>query len=331
MSKRVLIVGGCGFIGHNLGVFLKKKKFDVTIFDSLSVNNYLSFKKDNIANKNYYLKILKERQDLIKKNKIKFIIGDARDYKIISKNVDSIKPNYLIHLAAVAHANISNKDPYSTFDNSMRTLENTLDACRSLNYLKRFIYLSSSMVYGNFKKKVVTEKEICDPLGIYASLKFGCEKLVAGYNQVFKMPYTIIRPSALYGERCVSGRVVQKFVEAALKKKPLQMVGDGKEFLDFTYIDDLVQGIYLAMIKTKSLNEIFNITYGKSKSLIDLINIIKKNINNVVVKKVERDKLMPFRGTLSVKKAEKFLGYKPKFNLERGLPKLIKWYENSKF
>ena len=331
MSKRVLIVGGCGFIGHNLGVFLKKKKFDVTIFDSLSVNNYLSFKKDNIANKNYYLSILKERQDLIKKNKIKFIIGDARDYKIISKNVDLIKPNYLIHLAAVAHANISNKDPYSTFDNSMRTLENTLDACRSLNYLKRFIYLSSSMVYGNFKKKVVTEKEICDPLGIYASLKFGCEKLVAGYNQVFKMPYTIIRPSALYGERCVSGRVVQKFVEAALKKKPLQMVGDGKEFLDFTYIDDLVQGIYLSMIKTKSLNEIFNITYGKSKSLIDLINIIKKNINNVVVKKVERDKLMPFRGTLSVKKAEKLLGYKPKFNLERGLPKLIKWYENSKF
>ena len=145
------------------------------------------------------------------------------------------------------------------------------------------------------------------------------------------MPYTIIRPSALYGERCVSGRVVQKFVEAALKKKPLQMVGDGKEFLDFTYIDDLVQGIYLSMIKTKSLNEIFNITYGKSKSLIDLINIIKKNINNVVVKKVERDKLMPFRGTLSVKKAEKLLGYKPKFNLERGLPKLIKWYENSKF
>ena len=111
----------------------------------------------------------------------------------------------------------------------------------------------------------------------------------------------------------------------------MQMVGDGKEFLDFTYIDDLVQGIYLSMIKTKSLNEIFNITYGKSKSLIDLINIIKKNINNVVVKKVERDKLMPFRGTLSVKKAEKLLGYKPKFNLERGVPKLIKWYENSKF
>ena len=331
MSKKVLIIGGCGFIGHNLAVFLKKKKFDVTIFDSLSVNNYLSFKKDTSTNKKYYLRILKERQKLIKKSKIKFIVGDARDYKNISKNIDLIRPNYLIHLAAVAHANISNKDPYSTFDNSMRTLENTLDACRSLKYLKRFIYLSSSMVYGNFKKKVVTEKEICDPLGIYASLKFGCEKLVEGYNQVFKMPYTIIRPSALYGERCVSGRVVQKFVEAALKKEPLQMVGDGKEFLDFTYIDDLVQGIYLTMIKNKSLNEIFNITYGKSRSLIDLLNIIKQNVDNVIVNKIERDKLMPFRGTLSVEKAKKLLGYKPNYNLEKGLPKLIKWYENSKF
>ena len=109
------------------------------------------------------------------------------------------------------------------------------------------------------------------------------------------------------------------------------MVGDGKEFLDFTYIDDLVQGIYLTMIKKKSLNNIFNITYGKSKSLIDLINIIKSNIKNVNIKKIERDKLVPFRGSLSVKKAKKLLGYEPKFNLEKGLPKLIKWYENSKF
>ena len=117
----------------------------------MSVNNYLSFKKDNIANKNYYLSILKERQDLIK-NKIKFIIGDARDYKIISKNVDLIKPNYLIHLAAVAHANISNKDPYSTFDNSMRTLENTLDACRSLNYLKD-LFISPQVWFMEISKK----------------------------------------------------------------------------------------------------------------------------------------------------------------------------------
>jgi len=331
MKDNVLIIGGCGFIGHNLAIFLKKKNFNVTILDSLSVNNSLSLKKQNVPNKKFYLDILSERQNLIKKHKIKFVIDDARNYHSITKIIADVRPNYLIHLAAVAHANISNKDPYSTFDHSMRTLENTLDACRSLKSLKRFIFLSSSMVYGQFKKKVLSEQDICNPLGIYASLKYGSEKLVQGYNQVFKMPYTIIRPSALYGERCVSGRVVQKFIEAAIKKEPLQILGDGKEFLDFTYIEDLIQGISCVMKSKKSKNEIFNLTYGKSRSINEVITIIKKTYPNLKIKYVKRDKLMPFRGTLSVSKAKKLIGYKPTNNIETGVPKLIKWYENSNF
>ena len=268
---------------------------------------------------------------MLRKNNIDFIIDDARNYHNITRIIENLKPSYLLHLAAVAHANVSNKDPYSTFDHSMRTLENTLDACRSQSFIKRFIYLSSSMVYGQFKKKVVTENEICNPLGIYASLKFGSEKLVEGYNQVFNLPYTIIRPSALYGERCISGRVVQKFIEAGLRGEDLNVVGDGKEFLDFTYIEDFIQGVYLTMIKKKSLNQTFNITYGKSRSLIDLVKIVKKTIPNIKIKYIKRDKLMPYRGTLSVNKAKKLLGYKPKFNLEKAVPRYIDWYVNSKF
>ena len=331
MSNKVLIIGGCGFIGHNLAIYLKNKKFNVTVTDSLSVNNYFSHKKTDDPNKKFNLSVLKARQSLLKKNKINLIINDARNYKPTTKIINSLKPNYLIHLAAVAHANVSNKDPYSTFDHSMRTLENTLDACRSLSYLKRYIYLSSSMVYGQFKKKTLNEKDICDPLGIYASLKFGAEKLIVGYNQVFNIPYTIVRPSALYGERCVSGRVIQKFIEAAIKKRPLEIVGNGEENLDFTYIDDLVAGIHLAMTSKKGINQTFNLTYGKSRSLLELLNIIKKTIPDIKTKFIKRDKLMPFRGTLSVNKAKKLIGYKPKFNIEKGVPKLIKWYENSKF
>ena len=192
MQHKVLIVGGSGFIGHNLAVFLKKKKFKVTVLDSLGVNNFLSLKKEKVKYKKFYLKTLNQRQEMLRKNNIDFIIDDARNYHNITRIIENLKPSYLLHLAAVAHANVSNKDPYSTFDHSMRTLENTLDACRSQSFIKRFIYLSSSMVYGQFKKKVVTENEICNPLGIYASLKFGSEKLVEGYNQVFNLPYTII-------------------------------------------------------------------------------------------------------------------------------------------
>ncbi|MBD1170968.1 NAD-dependent epimerase/dehydratase family protein, partial [Pelagibacterales bacterium SAG-MED02] len=306
-------------------------EFEVSVVDSLAVNNYLSLKKQKIQNKKFYLKTLNQRQDLLKKNNINLIIEDARDYALVTRIIEKFKPNYLIHLAAVAHANVSNKDPYSTFDHSMRTLENTLDACRSQKFIDRFIYLSSSMVYGQFKKKIVTEKEICNPLGIYAALKFGSEKLVEGYNQVFDLPYTIIRPSALYGQRCVSGRVVQKFIEAALKGKKLEVVGDGKETLDFTYIDDFMQGVFLTMTNKNSLNETFNITYGKSRSLVELINIIKDNITKVKIKYIKRDKLMPFRGTLSVNKAKSLLGYNPAHSLEKAVPKYIKWYVDSKF
>ena len=297
----------------------------------MGVNNFLSLKKEKVKYKKFYLKTLNQRQEMLRKNNIDFIIDDARNYHNITRIIENLKPSYLLHLAAVAHANVSNKDPYSTFDHSMRTLENTLDACRSQSFIKRFIYLSSSMVYGQFKKKVVTENEICNPLGIYASLKFGSEKLVEGYNQVFNLPYTIIRPSALYGERCISGRVVQKFIEAGLRGEDLNVVGDGKEFLDFTYIEDFIQGVYLTMIKKKSLNQTFNITYGKSRSLIDLVKIVKKTIPNIKIKYIKRDKLMPYRGTLSVNKAKKLLGYKPKFNLEKAVPRYIDWYVNSKF
>ena len=331
MKKKVLIIGGSGFIGHNLAIYLNNRNFEVTVVDSLGVNNFLSLKKQKIQNKKFYLQTLNQRQDLLKKNNINLIIEDARNYPSVTRIIEKFKPNYLIHLAAVAHANVSNKDPYSTFDHSMRTLENTLDACRSQKFIDRFIYLSSSMVYGQFKKKIVTEKEICNPLGIYAALKFGSEKLVEGYNQVFGLPYTIIRPSALYGQRCISGRVVQKFIEAALKGEKLNVVGDGKEFLDFTYIEDFMQGIFLSMTKKKSLNETFNITYGKSRSLIELVNIIKDNITTVKIKYIKRDKLMPFRGTLSVNKAKRLIGYKPIFSLEKAVPEYIKWYVDSKF
>ena len=99
------------------------------------------------------------------------------------------------------------------------------------------------MVYGNFKGDEVDENSNCDPLGIYAALKFSGEKIVKSYGQVFDLNYTIVRPSALYGERCVSRRVGQIFIENALNKKEITVDGDGEEKLDFTYIKDLVDGV----------------------------------------------------------------------------------------
>ena len=113
----------------------------------------------------------------------------------------------------MAHANRSNKDPFSTFDHSMRTLENALDWSRGSG-LERFVFFSSSMVYGNFETEEITEDHPLNPIGIYGALKLGGEKLVIAYNQVFDLPYTILRPSALYCPRCVSRRVAASFATA---------------------------------------------------------------------------------------------------------------------
>ena len=183
------------------------------------------------------------------------------------------------------------------------------------------------MVYGNFEGEAVSEDRHCEPMGIYGALKYGGEKLVIAYNQVFGLPFTIVRPSALYGERCVSRRVGQAFIENALRGMPLTVNGDGTDALDFTYIGDLVQAVRLCIEKPEARNQIFNTTYGGARSLNQMIEIMRTRFPNIEVKYQSRDGLMPERGTLSVDKARRVLGYAPQSPLESGFLRYIDWYQ----
>jgi len=328
MKKKILIIGGAGFIGHNLALELNQKGHDIYILDSLSVNNFYSVKdnKDKLTNPKLAEVFLHERMKLLKLKNIKINIVDAREHGKISKEITSISPDIIIHLAAVSHSNRSNKDPQSTFDNSFITLQNSLDGSRHIGC--HFIYFSSSMVYGNFKQSEVDENSICSPLGIYAALKYSGEKLVIAYNQVFDLPYTIIRPSALYGERCISRRVGQIFIENAITNNNIVIEGDGKDKLDFTYINDLIHGIEKVIEEKNSINQTFNITYGKGNEINSLIEILKSEFKNINVIYKKKDKLMPVRGKLSIEKAKKLINYQPKWDLEKGYIKYIKWYKD---
>jgi nucleoside-diphosphate-sugar epimerase len=326
MNKKIIIIGGAGFIGHNLAIKLKENNFDVSIIDGLEVNNLTSVigNYDNLPYPLLSKKIIDSRLDLLSGKKIPLFVQDARNYHSLSHIISKIKPEVIIHLAAVSHAVRSNKNPYNTFDHSLRTLENALDAAR--DNVKHFIFLSSSMVYGNFKTQEVNEESVCEPIGIYGALKYAAEKIIIAYNQVFNLPYTILRPSALYGERCISRRVGQIFIENALFDKELSINGDGKEKLDFTYIEDLTDGI-LNMINNKnSINQIFNLTYGEGREINEMIDILKKSFPKLKVKKVDRDNLMPYRGTLSMNKAKSLLSLKSNWKLEKGYKRYIEWY-----
>lgn len=325
-GRRVAIIGGAGFIGHNLALALRSTGASVEIVDSLQVNNLLWVASGNDSvNRDWNMRMLNQRLELLRAADIALHPQDARDYHALSRILDQIRPHVIVHLAAVSHAGRSNKDPYSTFDHSLRTLENALDCARSSG-VEHFVFLSSSMAYGNFETEVVSEEHPLNPIGIYGALKVAGEKMVIAYQQVFGLPYTILRPSALYGPRCVSRRVVQIFIESALRGEKLRVDGNGAERLDFTYIDDLVQGIVLAMASPHARDQIFNITYGRSRSITEVVGLLREHFPDLAVESVERDKLMPFRGTLSTDKAVELLGYQPNHPLERGLPAYVQWY-----
>ncbi|MFH1504529.1 MAG: NAD(P)-dependent oxidoreductase, partial [Candidatus Omnitrophota bacterium] len=312
-----------------LALALKEEGAIVDVIDSLQVNNLLSFAsiRTESPSRNLYYRMVNERLDFLHKADIPIEAQDAREYHVLSRLLSRLKPQVIIHLAAVAHAGRSNKDPYSTFDHSLRTLENTLDY--SKNDVEHFIYFSSSMVYGNFQSESVTEDTVCNPLGIYGALKFSGEKIVVAYNQVFNLPYTIVRPSALYGERCVSRRVGQIFIENALAGEPINVQGDGTDRLDFTYIGDLVQGIKKIIENENSKSQTLNLTHGESRSIKEMADVVGKHFPNLTINYLPKDKLMPNRGTLCVDKAKKLIGYDPQYSIEKGLAKYIDWYKST--
>ena len=327
VGRRIAIIGGGGFIGHHLALDLVRRGATVEVIDSLQVNNMLAVHSEPAfdAHRPLYLRMLDERLALLREAGVPLLVQDARDYHALGRVLAAFEPHVIFHAAAVSHAGKSNKDPFSTFDHSLRTLENALDCARSLA-VERFIFFSSSMAYGNFRTPEVSEDHPLDPIGIYGALKAAGEKIVVAYQQVFGLDYTIVRPSALYGARCISRRVGQVFIENALVGEPLQIAGDGEESIDFTYVDDLVDGLRLVIERPEAVNQIFNLTTGNARRVLEVAEIVREAFPGTEIEHVQRDVLMPFRGTLSVDKARSLLGYEPRNQIETGFLKYIDWY-----
>lgn len=327
-KRRFLLVGGAGFIGHNLALRLRQHGAEVAILDSLQVNNVLSLHDSQSAPQErlLYSMMLEERLRLIRSAGITTYIDDARDYHRLSKRFGEFQPDTVVVLAAVSHASRANKEPMHTLDHSYRSLENALDNSRG--QVDHFIFMSSSMVYGNFVTETVDETSPCEPIGIYGAVKLGNEKLIAAYGHVFDLPYTIIRPSALYGQRCISRRVGQIFIENAIRGHDLIVQGDGWDRIDFTYIDDFTQGVLLAASTEKAKGEIFNLTYGQAHTLNSVAEIVRAAFPGTSLRHTERSILVPERGTLDVSKARDLIGYRPEYPVSQGFTEYISWYKD---
>ena len=263
----------------------------------------------------------------MRKSNIEFANIDARDLNLLSDIYLTNKPSKVIHLAAISSAVIANKHPSLAYDIQLNSLRNTLDLCKNNKGItNQIVFLSSSTVYGDFKQRSVDETMRPQPKGVYANGKYIGERMVREIKTLYDIDYTIVRPSALYGIRCISGRVTQKFIENALNNKPLILEGGGSGMLDFTHIDDLVEGIIRTLIFKGGRSATFNLTYGSARPILELAKIIKEKLPNTIFKEAPEAKLKPKRGTLTIDRAKELLGFNPKKSIELGYSSFCDWY-----
>ncbi len=315
MSK-IFIAGGTGFIGTELARQFLEEGDEIVLFDA-----YLCYIDPPKSNYERYLEI---RLEDIKDN-VRIIRGDIRHKGRLLKILQEHQPDIVINLAALPNAKESNLYSEDAFGINLKGVVNILESIREVSSIKRFVHASSSMVYGDFESNMADENHKTNPIEVYGGTKLAAETLIKAFGKRFDIEYTIIRPSAVYGPNDVNRRVSQIFVENALLEKPLKLEGGGQTKLDFTYIEDIAQGIRLGAKSKNAKNEIFNITCGKGRSLLEFTEILKTLIPNLKTEVAPVDMRRPERGSLDISKAKKLIGYEPKYTLEEGLKKYVEF------
>ena len=317
MSK-ILVTGGLGLIGHHVVQLLENLGHDVIITDTQT--NYGIIPQDEID----YL--MKERRKKIKKALIyKFDICDQ-------KNLDWLfaanKFDIVIHMASFPRQKVVNANPIIGSRVMSEGLLNLCELSKKYN-VKKFVYISSSMVYGTFPDDV-TEDYNCKPQGQYGILKLAGEHLVKDYARRGSFSYVVIRPSAVYGPLDVEDRVIAKFMLTAMRGGMLKVNGAG-ETLDFTYVEDAARGIVNASLSTNTDNKIYNITKSLSRSLLYAAERAVKFVGKGTIDVKDRDLDFPSRGALNIEAAKRDFGYDPQVDVEEGFQKYYEWLSNSPF
>jgi len=313
---KVLITGGAGFIGSFICRELLDLGHEVIIYDS-----FAQFISPLESKYHAYINVRFEGID----NKLIIERGDTRDKGNLMEIIELYKPERIIHLAALPIADLSSRNPEEAMSSILQGAVNVLDVIRSKDYVKRFVYASSSMVYGDFEYEPADEDHPKRPKDVYGGTKLAGEVITEAYGRRFGVKYTIIRPSAVYGPTDVNLRVSQIFIEKAMMNKHVVLHGGGHSKLDFTYIEDTAHGFVLATFAEEAKNEIFNITRGEGRSLKEYYEVLKQYFPKLEAKVESGHFHRPRRGALDISKARSLLGYEPEYSLEEGIQKYVEF------
>jgi nucleoside-diphosphate-sugar epimerase len=315
--KNILITGGLGLIGHNVVARLEKDHA-VSIIDNRTTYGIVPQSEVDY--------LMSERLKKIQTQKIysaSIESAETVDYVVEQNAVDVI-----VHMASFPRQKVVNANPAAGADVMMRGLINLLESAKK-HKVERFVYISSSMVYGDFEDQVLEDAE-CRPQGQYGIMKLAGEWLVRDYARRCGFEYVIIRPSAVYGPLDVEDRVVAKFMIAAMRGQTLKVNGAG-ETLDFTYVDDAADGIAAAATRIMARDNTYNITKSHSVSLLEAAEMIVEIVGSGKIETREKDADFPSRGALNIDRARTILGYDPKVDVREGFEKYYEWLSNSPY
>ncbi|MBN2094133.1 MAG: NAD-dependent epimerase/dehydratase family protein [Candidatus Zambryskibacteria bacterium] len=320
-AKKVMIIGGAGFIGSNIAKELLTLNHKVLVYDNFSC--YIPREQSFY---NFYLpKRLKRIKD-----KAKIVRGDVYDKPKLIDTMRDFKPEIVINMVAIPLATASDEFFEDAIQINLNGHINVLEAIRYSNSVERFLYSSSSFVYGHFKYDPADEDHPTLPIDIYGGTKLSCEILSRSFSKKFGIEHVIIRPSAVYGPTDVNRRVSQIFLEKALLGETLGLYNGGEDKVDFTYITDIAHGFVLATLSPNAANQTFNITAGEGKSAKEFAEILDKILPIKVKTEIKPTDLnRPIRGSLDISKARKLLGYEPKYQLEEGLKEYVNYIKTT--
>ncbi len=310
-KKTVVVTGGAGFIGSNLGEALISSGYRVLAIDNFDDTYETRFKEEHIK------KLLSDKNFVFER-------ADIRDREKMLALFQREKPESVIHLAAKADTRAAVEDPYPYVDNNINGSLSIFDAARKTE-VAHIVNVSSSSVYGNmptpWSEAVITD----EPISPYGASKRAVELFARSYVHNFKIPITSLRYFNVYGEHNRPGMVPYKWAKALLKGEEIEISGKGDRKRDYTYVGDTVRATMLALEKPNGY-QTFNIGNNKPLSLRELLAVFEAVIGvKAKVRERESHNASVEETYADITLAGKVLGWKPEISIEEGVTRLVEW------
>ncbi|MBI4437466.1 GDP-mannose 4,6-dehydratase [Candidatus Uhrbacteria bacterium] len=311
--KTILVTGGAGFIGSHVARKLIASGHEVVLVDNFSP---------------YYDPSLKEARIAILLKDLPFTLyrNDVQDAPAMRKIFETHKPDLICHQAAQAGVRYAIQDPFAYGESNLMGTLTLLELSKQFG-VKGIVMASSSSIYGDAAHYPVKETDVADkPISLYAATKRACELMAYSYHHLYQLPITCLRFFTVYGPWGRPDMALFSFTKAALEGKPIDVYGQGDMARDFTYIDDITDGVVKALEKNLPWAAL-NLGRGKPESLMHTIELVESATGKTLEKKLLPMQPGDVKQTWAdITQAKALLGWEPNVNLEKGVPKFVEWY-----